>query len=95
MAVLTARTIVCKPQGKRKSHYSFPCENKEDCEDRRNVLMRFMYAKLFLWLVEAINRELGKKDLSGQRIGILDLYGFEILNVNSLEQLCINYANER
>ncbi|KAK4787497.1 hypothetical protein SAY86_011330 [Trapa natans] len=68
----------------------------QQANDRRDALAKFLYASLFDWLVEQINKsfELGKK-CTGKAINILDIYGFESFKKNSFEQFCINYANER
>ncbi|DBB00655.1 hypothetical protein WJX82_006589 [Trebouxia sp. C0006] len=64
----------------------------------RDALAKNLYAKLFDWLVAAINRKIsaiGSGQRSERTIGILDIYGFESFQENSFEQLCINLANER
>ncbi|XP_042504196.1 myosin-2-like isoform X2 [Macadamia integrifolia] len=64
--------------------------------DTRDALAKSIYASLFDWLVEQINRslEVGKQRTE-RSISILDIYGFECFEKNSFEQFCINYANER
>ncbi|XP_039026501.1 myosin-2-like isoform X2 [Hibiscus syriacus] len=64
--------------------------------DTRDALAKFIYASLFDWLVEQINKslEVGKRCVD-RSISILDIYGFESFKKNSFEQFCINYANER
>ena len=52
-----------------------------------------VYNTLFNFLVGRINGAL--EGSRGRFIGILDIFGFEIFEVNSLEQLCINFANEK
>ncbi|KAK7335378.1 hypothetical protein VNO80_27178 [Phaseolus coccineus] len=64
--------------------------------DARDAIAKFIYASLFDWLVEQVNKSLqvGKR-CTGRSISILDIYGFESFQNNSFEQFCINYANER
>ncbi|KAK1412137.1 hypothetical protein QVD17_33137 [Tagetes erecta] len=64
--------------------------------DTRDALAKSIYSCLFDWLVEQINKSLSVgKHQTGRSISILDIYGFESFDVNSFEQFCINYANER
>ena len=67
----------------------------EQARDSRDALGKSIYGKLFSWLVDRCNDKLVDEDAASAFIGILDIFGFESFKVNSFEQLCINYANER
>ncbi|KAJ8412396.1 hypothetical protein AAFF_G00127320 [Aldrovandia affinis] len=72
-----------------------PCSLAE-CSVRRDCLAKVIYAQVFDWLVAFINRSICADPSSWCNfIGVLDVYGFECFTVNTLEQLCINYANEK
>lgn len=63
--------------------------------DARDALAKTLYSGLFNWLVQRMNSIIHKGGThDAQRMSILDIYGFESLQENSFEQLCINYANE-
>ncbi|XP_066375076.1 protein OPAQUE1-like isoform X4 [Miscanthus floridulus] len=61
----------------------------------RDTLAKTVYARLFDWLVDNINKSIGQDKESRSQIGVLDIYGFECFKYNSFEQLCINFANEK
>ncbi|KAG2549285.1 hypothetical protein PVAP13_9KG264400 [Panicum virgatum] len=61
----------------------------------RDTLAKTVYARLFDWLVDNINKSIGQDVESRSQIGVLDIYGFECFKYNSFEQLCINFANEK
>lgn len=66
--------------------------NPKEAKENTDAIAKAIYSSLFDWLVERINKSVkGKK---GKYIGILDIFGFEIFDKNSFEQLCINYTNE-
>uniref|UniRef100_A0A8D3DPN8 Uncharacterized protein n=1 Tax=Scophthalmus maximus TaxID=52904 RepID=A0A8D3DPN8_SCOMX len=59
------------------------------------ALSKSVYEKMFLWMVVRINEMLDTKQPRNFFIGVLDIAGFEIFDYNSLEQLCINFTNEK
>uniref|UniRef100_A0A8C4UEW8 Myosin XVA n=1 Tax=Falco tinnunculus TaxID=100819 RepID=A0A8C4UEW8_FALTI len=65
----------------------------ESAVDARDAIAKTLYALLFGWLTDRINKLVYPRQ-EALSIAILDIYGFEDLNFNSFEQLCINYANE-
>ncbi|KAL7675161.1 hypothetical protein ACOME3_001426 [Neoechinorhynchus agilis] len=72
-------------------------QDKKQVEFALEAIAKATYEQLFKWILAKINRTLSKatKRRSQYFIGILDIAGFEIFDVNSFEQLCINYTNEK
>ncbi|XP_046405363.1 myosin heavy chain 95F isoform X2 [Ischnura elegans] len=60
----------------------------------RDALAKAVFNKLFDYIVQRINQSIPFK-ASSYYIGVLDIAGFEYFTVNSYEQFCINYCNEK
>ncbi|GIY03633.1 myosin heavy chain, non-muscle [Caerostris extrusa] len=85
-----------KPRLKVGRDYVTKAQTKEQVEFAVEALSKACYEKMFKWLVTRINRSLDRTKRQGASfIGILDIAGFEIFELNSFEQLCINYTNEK
>eukprot|EP01129_Flabellula_baltica_P014859 TRINITY_DN724_c0_g1_i1.p1 TRINITY_DN724_c0_g1~~TRINITY_DN724_c0_g1_i1.p1 ORF type:complete len:1451 (+),score=398.06 TRINITY_DN724_c0_g1_i1:96-4448(+) len=72
--------------------------NPSSAEECRDSLAKHLYGELFEWLVRRVNVALrGTLDQMNETrvIGVLDIFGFEIFEKNSFEQLCINFTNEK
>ncbi|KAF7471631.1 Hypothetical predicted protein [Marmota monax] len=69
--------------------------SKLQATNARDALAKHIYAKLFNWIVDHVNQALHSAVKQHSFIGVLDIYGFETFEINSFEQFCINYANEK
>ncbi|XP_034439211.1 unconventional myosin-If [Hippoglossus hippoglossus] len=89
---LTGRKMDSKWGGKEESINV--TLNQEQATYTRDALAKALYARLFDYLVEAINKAI-QKPHEEFSIGVLDIYGFEIFKRNGFEQFCINFVNEK
>ncbi|KAI9840971.1 MAG: class II myosin [Sclerophora amabilis] len=91
---LTLRVVETARGGRRGSIYEVPL-NPTQAVAVRDALSKAIYYNLFDWIVDRVNVSLKARGAPSHSIGILDIYGFEIFEKNSFEQLCINYVNEK
>ncbi|KAL6455775.1 hypothetical protein MHYP_G00356260 [Metynnis hypsauchen] len=96
MSVTDFTRAILSPRIKVGRDYVQKAQTQEQAEFAVEALAKATYERLFLWLVARINKALNKTKRQGASfIGILDIAGFEIFELNSFEQLCINYTNEK
>ncbi|KAJ8272402.1 hypothetical protein COCON_G00112610 [Conger conger] len=68
---------------------------KEHAINARDALAKQIYSHVFDGVIHSINSALKVPGKPHTFIGVLDIYGFETFEINSFEQFCINYANEK
>eukprot|EP00939_MAST-03C_sp_MAST-3C-sp1_P001014 g1014.t1 len=94
-ALLCCKIVVF---GKKKIRQN---QKPSQCADNRNALAKEIYGHLFKWLIQKVCNKKLKPDGGGMDsfVGLLDIFGFENFvpsgGTNSIEQLCINFANEK
>ncbi|XP_018054697.1 PREDICTED: myosin-1-like [Atta colombica] len=95
IAELLTSTLI-NPQNTRRRHTI--CRRNLNttnaCRYRLYSIIRHLYDLLFSWLINFVNKILSAR-LYSERLGILDIFGFECFDSNGIEQLCINFVNER
>uniref|UniRef100_A0A673L297 Myosin heavy chain, fast skeletal muscle-like n=1 Tax=Sinocyclocheilus rhinocerous TaxID=307959 RepID=A0A673L297_9TELE len=86
---------VCYPRVKVGNEFVTKGQTVPQVNNSTLALCKSVYEKMFLWMVVRINEMLDTKQSRQFFIGVLDIAGFEIFDYNSLEQLCINFTNEK
>ncbi|KAF8958407.1 myosin II heavy chain [Flammula alnicola] len=86
---------VLRPQALAGREWVTQARTRQQAIDELSALCKTLYEKSFGALVERINRALDRPSSKATFIGVLDIAGFEIFEVNGYEQLLINYTNEK
>ncbi|XP_034117336.1 myosin heavy chain 95F isoform X1 [Drosophila nasuta] len=90
---LVSRVMQSKGGGFKGTVIMVPLKIYE-ANNARDALAKAIYSRLFDRIVALINQSIPFQ-ASNFYIGVLDIAGFEYFTVNSFEQFCINYCNEK
>jgi myosin heavy subunit len=81
--------------GGRKRSVTVKNLNAQQAAVAAASLAQALYSSMFNFIISQINSAVVPPSGPSKSIGLLDIFGFEIFNVNKFEQLCINYTNEK
>jgi len=90
---LTSRIMQAKRGGSKGTAIKVPLKPLE-ASNARDALAKSIYSRMFDYIVDMVNTSIPFGS-SVSFIGVLDIAGFEYFQVNSFEQFCINYCNEK
>jgi myosin heavy chain 6/7 len=84
-----------KPKLKVGKDFVKKGQNLDQVSFSISATSKSLFARMFDWIVFKVNDSLDTPNPRKNYIGVLDIAGFEIFELNVLEQLLINYTNER
>jgi len=84
-----------KPKLKVGKDFVKKGQNVDQVNFSVSATSKSLFARMFDWVVALVNDSLDTPNPRKNFIGVLDIAGFEIFELNVLEQLLINYTNER
>jgi len=89
--------VLCQKEIKTREKLIMKRQTVTEATLARDALAKTIYGALFEFIAGRVNATIAAPvdpDHETTFIGILDIFGFESMAVNSFEQLCINMANE-
>merc|ERR1719244_609061 len=87
--------VFMKPKLKVGKDFVKKGQNVDQVNFSVSASSKSLFARMFDWVVALVNDSLDTPNPRKNFIGVLDIAGFEIFELNVLEQLLINYTNER
>ncbi|KAJ7444109.1 P-loop containing nucleoside triphosphate hydrolase protein [Mycena galericulata] len=86
---------VLRPRTLAGREWVSQARTKQQAIEELGALCKTLYEKSFGAIVDRINVALDRPSSKSTFIGVLDIAGFEIFEINAYEQLLVNYTNEK